>query len=169
MLCKVSKCRFNSSHVTKGHKCGKCKKYGHGEIECNNYNEINKLKEFYHQVIENKCTFGGCQYSHLHTTDAHHCTKCDARYHSPATCINIMPPNHERLVYIDNQLSHHIKNLLPSYPSYTIIAREMGSYICVRRLVINAPLEELYVGPDDLEYQNLYTNFINGYAFIKLY
>ena len=35
MYCKVLKCKFPSSHVTLGHKCGRCNKYGHGEIECN--------------------------------------------------------------------------------------------------------------------------------------
>ena len=32
--CKVRNCRFPNSHVTKMHLCGKCKSYGHGNIEC---------------------------------------------------------------------------------------------------------------------------------------
>lgn len=33
MFCQVEKCRFSEFHVTMGHKCGKCRGYGHGHGE----------------------------------------------------------------------------------------------------------------------------------------
>ena len=32
--CKVNYCRFADKHTTFGHRCGKCGKYGHGQMEC---------------------------------------------------------------------------------------------------------------------------------------
>lgn len=46
MYCQVAKCRFPETHITPYHKCGQCKGYGHGRVECsvnNNYNLINEL------------------------------------------------------------------------------------------------------------------------------
>jgi phage FluMu protein Com len=88
--CYVSKCRFPTSHVTKGHKCGKCNNYGHGIIECGNRHKILKLQEHHSDTISNPCTFGGCSYKHLHTTDAHHCSKCNQMYHSAITCPTVL-------------------------------------------------------------------------------
>ena len=35
---------FHNTHTTPGHKCGQCNKYGHGRIECNNKELIDKAK-----------------------------------------------------------------------------------------------------------------------------
>jgi len=87
--CKVQGCRFLLSHVTKGHKCGKCNDYGHGETECKNDLKKQKLKQYFLEELndELKCKFGGCKYSKYHTTDAHHCSDCGGRLHSNATCL----------------------------------------------------------------------------------
>ena len=85
-ICKVSGCRFSHSHVTRGHKCGVCKKYGHGEIECGNHRKQCQLSIHYNDTVSKPCAFAGCKYSQYHTTDAHHCTKCNERYHTEATC-----------------------------------------------------------------------------------
>jgi hypothetical protein len=96
--CLVKNCRFNQSHVTKGHLCGKCNKYGHGEIECYNIESILKLKQYYNDKLpENKwCKFGGCQFKEYHTSEAHHCQTCRGRFHSLETCpVNAIPKNIE--------------------------------------------------------------------------
>ncbi len=91
-LCKVYDCRFNNSHVTKGHLCGKCFKYGHGLCECANLDYKNKLSKFYNDEMpeNNQCTFGGCEYKKLHSTDAHHCSICKKRSHSKNTCPTVL-------------------------------------------------------------------------------
>ena len=49
--CKVAGCRFPKSHTTAGHLCGKCKQYGHGQIECNNPIMKESLKVFFNDKI----------------------------------------------------------------------------------------------------------------------
>jgi hypothetical protein len=81
-FCKVAECRFPTTHVTKGHKCGPCGEYGHGEIECiYNTNLKNKLIEYYNDIlpIEKQCTVPGCTEKELHTIEAHHCPQCEER------------------------------------------------------------------------------------------
>lgn len=86
--CKVSHCRFSDSHTTKNHLCGRCKKYGHGIIECNNNFLMQNLQKFYNEKIDdsNKCKFGGCIDKDYHTTNGHHCENCNDRLHSLVTC-----------------------------------------------------------------------------------
>ena len=43
--CKVAGCRHPHNHVTLGHLCGKCGKYGHGQMECGNQIQIDRLKD----------------------------------------------------------------------------------------------------------------------------
>jgi hypothetical protein len=87
MNCKVYKCRFFDSHTTKGHKCGNCKKDGHGEVECGNPIKIQNLKQYNKDTLDptEYCGFN-CENKMYHTTDAHHCAKCDERYHCENTC-----------------------------------------------------------------------------------
>jgi hypothetical protein len=94
--CKVKNCRYQTTHVTMGHKCGKCNAYGHGEIECNNKLALTTLKQYSNEElpIELHCTFGGCKYLKFHTKDAHHCMTCNKRYHSTATCSDIKSTSH---------------------------------------------------------------------------
>lgn len=79
--CKVSDCRFSWSHVTRGHKCGVCKRYGHGELECGSNFRRERLRVYYDDVVPNDriCEVDDCEYKFYHTTDAHHCPKCNKR------------------------------------------------------------------------------------------
>jgi hypothetical protein len=74
----------------------------------------------------------------------------------------------EKYPHIDKKTIDKIKSILPTYPSYTIIALEMGTYVYIRRQSALSPLQELFIGPDDIDYNNQnYNNqdkFINGYA-----
>jgi hypothetical protein len=87
--CKVSWCRFSETHVTKGHKCGVCKQYGHGEIECGSVFYINKLKSYHTDILPaaDQCTVTDCKYKEYHKNNAHHCPKCKERFaHTIAEC-----------------------------------------------------------------------------------
>ena len=88
--CKVKNCRYQTTHTTAGHKCGKCNVYGHGEIECNNILAIINIKQYWSDElpIEIQCTFGGCKLFKYHTKDAHHCMTCNERLHSTSTCLD---------------------------------------------------------------------------------
>jgi hypothetical protein len=91
--CKVSYCRFSWSHVTKGHVCGVCNNYGHGELECNSPEQTNMLMRCYHNDTlpePKQCTISDCEYKEYHTTSAHHCKKCNQRAaHTLANCGDI--------------------------------------------------------------------------------
>ena len=85
-LCKVFKCKFSESHVTYGHQCGSCKKFGHGQYECRHINKINALK--YHndmlpQYLECKRPY--CQHKNKHLTNCHKCNICFG-FHSEYNC-----------------------------------------------------------------------------------
>jgi len=104
--CKARWCRFSSSHTTKGHKCGRCGKYGHGDAECSNNYDIESLIPFHIETlpVELHCTVEDCNYKQYHTIDAHHCPVCKLRTtHTVANCpstilsmtptIDTPPPN----------------------------------------------------------------------------
>ena len=55
--CKVQGCRYSTSHSTESHKCGKCDQFGHGQIECGNFQKIKKLEKYFtNYVSENTLT-----------------------------------------------------------------------------------------------------------------
>ena len=126
MFCQVRNCRHKYSHVTFGHKCGKCGNYGHGQIECGNSILINRLLKYRNQVIpiHNRCNVINCNNNKLHKTIGHQCKKCN-RYHSEENCIiqpfNILLNNfgHEPTLQnfdIDNfKIYHETSNFEKSY------------------------------------------------------
>lgn len=87
--CKVAYCRYNRTHVTKGHKCGRCGLYGHGDFECRTDYLVQNLRQFDDDIVLNnlQCTIDDCANKELHTEDAHHCPKCGKREkHTIANC-----------------------------------------------------------------------------------
>lgn len=94
--CKVQFCKFYDTHVTAGHKCGTCKNYGHGQYECNYLSAKNKLIPYLIERLteEQSCKFAGCIDKYKHTTEAHHCNKCNGRLHSTSTCSSLLEVFH---------------------------------------------------------------------------
>ena len=91
--CKVSGCRYAGTHSTLGHKCGQCKSYGHGVIECGNITRISDITCHHSKVLPQNmwCEKQGCGYSMLHTTQTHMCLICKgfhAMYECPQNNVN---------------------------------------------------------------------------------
>lgn len=88
MFCNVENCRYKFTHVTSAHKCGKCAKYGHGQIECCNNYLINKLLKHQNDELSRSdwCTVNNCVNHRKHKTKSHECSKC-GRFHSEEECI----------------------------------------------------------------------------------
>lgn len=87
--CQVLQCRYSNTHTTKGHCCGRCGIYGHGEIECLQPWRKITLEQYYNDVLpeDQLCTVDDCIFKQLHTTAAHHCPACKARStHTVAEC-----------------------------------------------------------------------------------
>jgi hypothetical protein len=82
-FCKVTGCRFPSTHLTRSHKCGKCNHFGHGQRECGDNLEIDNLKNISNHVIFPsylKCTSLCCPAPSFHSTESHYCSYCDGRH-----------------------------------------------------------------------------------------
>ena len=77
--CKVKNCRYNYSHTTGRHRCGTCKMLGHGQIECNNIDLINKLLEYNKHSVQTPCTIIECVDKNTHTIEGHDCLYCKSR------------------------------------------------------------------------------------------
>jgi hypothetical protein len=86
--CKAMYCRHSSTHTTKGHRCGNCGSYGHGDFECRNVSLKDKLLAFHQETlpINLQCTIPNCENKEYHTNTAHHCLNCASR--SPHTASN---------------------------------------------------------------------------------
>jgi hypothetical protein len=89
MTCRVKNCRHPSSHITFGHRCGKCGNFGHGAFECKkSILVLNLLETCKNQKLnlEDYCKVPNCQFKHLHKTSGHQCNKC-GKYHGLEECI----------------------------------------------------------------------------------
>ena len=96
--CECTGCRFPNSHVTAGHKCGKCGKFGHGVTECTRPILKNALAPYLAERLPQMlhCTKTVCEYRWSHNDMAHHCPKCKQN-HSVDVC-----PLNPRVVPVQN-------------------------------------------------------------------
>ena len=86
--CIVQGCRFPSTHLTKSHKCGKCGRFGHGQIECHNSFMIEQLKSNSVTIKlphVSYCTSLTCPCPWTHTSESHYCSQCQDR-HCESVC-----------------------------------------------------------------------------------
>jgi hypothetical protein len=81
MSCKVNNCRHKYTHVTSIHQCGSCKLFGHGQMECDNYELKNKLKKYHNErmIFNSYCNVINCDAPDTHTTQGHCCIYCGLR------------------------------------------------------------------------------------------
>jgi len=134
--CMIFCCRYSDTHTTKSHRCGQCKKYGHGDMECNIPNSITNLNKYLDDTLETskQCKLAGCKYYQYHSTDAHHCKHCNQREHSSTTCPllitnnkiynvicptcrcnNVFPKNNIKVYGVDNKCSICLDNNVEIY------------------------------------------------------
>ena len=78
--CTVIGCRYPNTHVTLGHQCGTCNKYGHGQIECSS-NSISNMNLHQRLPTYAQCTIPNCKFKTLHTMNGHKCSTCNT-FHS---------------------------------------------------------------------------------------
>lgn len=87
MSCKVYDCRYANTHVTKGHRCGNCGEFGHGQVECSIVSLKQNLVVYYSNKIpeDEQCTIPGCRFKELHRTMGHFCGSC-RKFGQNCTC-----------------------------------------------------------------------------------
>eukprot|EP01062_Namystynia_karyoxenos_P032249 TRINITY_DN2379_c0_g1_i1.p1 TRINITY_DN2379_c0_g1~~TRINITY_DN2379_c0_g1_i1.p1 ORF type:complete len:329 (+),score=78.55 TRINITY_DN2379_c0_g1_i1:86-988(+) len=79
--CMVQGCSRPDGHVTSGHRCGRCKKHGHGWHECADRHKQRALREYRRDQLppERWCTYPRCNFHRLHDLATHWCARCDSR------------------------------------------------------------------------------------------
>ena len=118
MYCKVDECRYASFHVTKGHQCGKCKKFGHGEIECKSRFRIDLLKQHYCDSlpINKYCTVANCKYKSLHITSGHKFYVTYNKIKCPiCNKINTIKSNHKKIFGLEEKCKICMINNIEAY------------------------------------------------------
>ena len=161
MSCQVAGCRFNKSHVTSGHKCGRCGRYGHGVIECGEYFE-NDLSKYLADTLppEKWCTFEGCKFKFNHTNDAHHCLKCNSRgKHGENGC---------PLEGLNQDMFPNMSSFLADFDNIYLCHRMgMGCEMYIRKKA--GVLEQLFMHSDNwgqygykTDHTPIYNDFIEG-------
>jgi hypothetical protein len=75
-ICAVQYCRYAKEHITKFHLCGNCQKLGHGQVECENESQFDKMKllefEKPHTInVEKYCEVLGCLNRSTHSSKSH--------------------------------------------------------------------------------------------------
>lgn len=92
--CNVTYCRFAHTHTTRGHRCGTCGKFGHGQTECGDHAKIANLEQYRNDVLpySSWCSIckesGDLEAARNHTIASHICKKCDQRHsYSASECI----------------------------------------------------------------------------------
>lgn len=79
--CRVFGCGFLHTHVTRGHRCGRCGAFGHGVTECRDDAKKNALRAHDADTLpaDRRCRVPGCRFAWSHALEAHHCSVCHAR------------------------------------------------------------------------------------------
>jgi hypothetical protein len=182
--CRAKGCIFSNTHVTLGHRCGKCNLFGHGKVECGKSSAILLLRDLSRndKIPEDfQCNVHDCLYKWFHIKSAHYCKTCSKRGHGASNC-----PQSRRSGNSSNNLgffSRDYENNHIAYASlntafskmgsidgkiYVTIPYEMGCSFWYRRSSRYAFLERLFMHPDDWGQYGQdkvieYTSFINGY------
>ena len=90
-FCLADQCRYNKTHVTWSHRCGRCHRFGHGQMECGDINKITELHNLANNTTiefpeELYCTIQNCTCPHTHNNESHHCGFCGGREHNGTGC-----------------------------------------------------------------------------------
>lgn len=146
MSCKVSSCRFPHSHVTIEHLCGYCNVKGHGQVECNNSQLKENLKQFYNDVlpIVNQCTIPNCHSKTTHNNDAHHCINCSRRHRESECIIQSIDTHCSRFGLDQSNIIQFISNPINTN-TYIYIYVGMGCYLYIR-----SDMKSLFMHQDSL-------------------
>jgi hypothetical protein len=135
ILCKVYGCRYANTHVTNGHKCGKCNQFGHGQIECNNEQKCKALDIYIYDKMPNSdyCQILNCSHPHLHKTDAHCCRYCGKHNRHMKHCPIVKPIySYDDPKFVALDITDQIKNTHIEVGHYIITDAGMGCTWYVR-------------------------------------
>ncbi len=150
-LCKIYGCRYANTHVTNGHKCGKCNCFGHGQVECGDENKYKSLQKYFSDVLPNLefCQVRNCSHPHLHKTSGHSCRFCGKHQGHMKQCPIINPSylfDDPKQVGLD--ITDEIKNININIGHYVMRYGGMGSFWYVRNN--NGNIEYFFLHSDSM-------------------
>ena len=180
-MCKVKGCRFSEFHVTCRHLCGKCSRYGHGLMECNDIYMTEQLKTFHDdRLIENICQVDSCVDRTTHTTVGHSCLYCYTRKldnNNNYIHLKNCPINGTKVcdmlddIDIQNILSDTMKELILNRGCYYLKQAGMGCMWFIRCNVDSGIMEYLFMHSDswgqygeDSSHLPRYNAFVHHYT-----
>lgn len=143
--CKVKGCRFDTFHVTKKHKCGKCYEFGHGQVECGNKELIESLNLFDNDIVNNPCNICSDDNKFTHITEGHTCILCDR--HKDSEHSKYCPENGTK--EFDSQPNINLDNIELNKGYYCDVYIGMGCSTYVRKNLETDKLESLFMHSDD--------------------
>lgn len=170
--CKVKNCNYSGYHLTQSHQCGNCNSFGHGQLECGNYELISNLKHISFGItLPNNlyCTSLFCESIYSHSSKSHQCTICQGR-HFETLCNKPIHPTMKYFAY------NEAKKILEdkSGKIFTEIYGGMGCQWFVKRNGINSPLSYFFMhtdnwgqyGPETDDTEKL-KKFLEGYVHVE--
>ena len=137
-FCKVTYCRHAHTHATSAHKCGTCGEYGHGQMECNNIEMREYLKQFNEDTLpeENWCSHCPPTYEcrKTHTTLSHICSKCGNRHGDTDCIIQDLNTYKDRYGFMPEVSLFSRQKMIDFADNiYTVVYSGMGSRIYIRK------------------------------------
>jgi hypothetical protein len=183
--CLVEGCKHPKTHVTKGHCCGTCDHFGHGQLECNKPQHKVVLAQYNNTLPSHlQCTLSSCRYPQYHTNAGHQCTMCSKFGHSMPNCpstshkyalnkfISIVSCNSSTDTI---NLSHKALKKFGDTDGkiYTEVYHGMGCVMFFRRKSIYGDIEYIFIHSDSwgqygkgeqLDHTPYYNQFKYGYT-----
>ena len=144
-MCEIQSCTSSHTHATRGHKCDKCGKYGHGINECGNYSKILELDKykFDRMPIEKQCTIYECSWKWNHSIEYHHCHKCKD-LNNPHSSLDCYLLNFETILKL---IEDDYENKFICYKKqfYNHFIKEPNTYIKLNQFYRNNLIYKNYV------------------------
>lgn len=182
-LCSVSGCDSKWHHVTSGHLCKICLRYGHGKLECGDTHKITYLfilSKGHIMPYDMQCQINGCQSRKSHCTLSHHCQNCTENHKlddsSSCQWLKQKLIIDMEIICITDNLKRKVLSMMGNTKDSIVVKMPAGlcSYYYIRRDNLNSELIGVIFhddnfgkyGPEDNDELRL-NNFISGYKMIE--
>lgn len=83
MYCSAKSCLHKDKHNILGHRCSKCKSFGHSVDHCYTIRYVYTIVPI---PEEKKCSVENCRHKDKHTTEGHYCRLCRKYGHGLYDC-----------------------------------------------------------------------------------
>jgi len=151
MSCKVSGCRYATFHTTRGHMCGTCKEFGHGQLECGCFEKIDALNEYRDEELpEDKwCEFDYCETRKYHTTQSHFCAFCNCSHRTINDCLygDLEKTKENVELFLGPEIRNNLESLFGNRDNFYVgLSAGLGNMYYIRKK--SGVIQSLFMGDD---------------------